>query len=99
MGNTARSYSSDHATSGYIARGVALSTAELGVQVAELVAEAAAVLADCDPANDRQAFAALAVISEKASQLSHTQWLVADGNLTEAKKSAQNMVQKGKKNR
>lgn len=97
MSNTARSYSSDHVAGGYTDRSISLSTAELGVQIAELIAEAASKFADGDPTNDRQGFAALAEVSEKASQLSHTHWLAADGDRASAKKSAQNMVAKGRK--
>lgn len=97
MPNTAKSYNSDHVEGGYTDRAIHLNTAEVGVHIAELVAEAAAKFADNDPTNDRQAFADLAVISEKASQLSYMAWTAADGNRAAAKKLAQNMVQKGRK--
>lgn len=96
MGNTAKSYSSDHVEGGYTERAIHINTAEVGVQIAELVADVATKLADNDPTNDRQAFADLATISEKASQLSHMAWTAADGNRSAAKKLAQNMVQKGR---
>jgi len=92
-----RSYQSDHVEGGYTDRSIHLNTAEVGVQFAELAAEVVTVLTDDDPTNDRQAFAALAAISEKASHLSQTHWLAADGNRAAAKKSAKNMVETGRK--
>lgn len=94
--STTRSYTSDHIEGGYTDRAIHLNTAEVGVQIAELVADAATRLADNDPTNDRQAFADLATISEKASQLSHMAWTAADGNRAAAKKLAKNMVENGR---
>lgn len=95
--NTARSYSSDHVEGGYNDRAIHLSTAEVGVQFAELAAEIITVLTDDDPSNDRIAVLNAAIITEQSSHLSHMAWTAADGNRSGAKKLAQNMVQRGKK--
>lgn len=93
---TARSFPSDHTATGYNARNIALSTAESAVRVAELAAIVIDDLTDGDNDN-RKAIRAAAEIAELSVHLTHTQWLVADGNLTEAKKSARNLVENGRK--
>lgn len=89
-----RSYPSDHAATGYNARAIALTTAEAGVRIAELTALILEDQTDGDN-NNTQTIRAAAELSELSVHLTHTQWLVADGNLTEAKKAAQNLAGKG----
>jgi len=88
-----RSFPSDHAPSGYTARAIALTTAEAGVRIAELTALILEDQTDGDN-NNLRTIRAAAELSELSVHLTHTQWLIADGNLTEAKKSALNMADK-----
>lgn len=90
-----RSFSSDHVQGGYTDRSIHLNTAEVGVQVSELIADAMILFTDGDPTNDKDAIQKLATASKKCDELSHTHWLAADGNRAEAKKRARKMVEIG----
>jgi hypothetical protein len=81
----AKSYPSDHAPSGYTARQVALSMAELGVQLAEYAALIAEDQTDGDVSNTAT-LRSTAQIAELSTFMTHIQWLVADGNLAEARR-------------
>lgn len=90
-----RSFSSDHVEGGYTDRSIHLNTAEVGVQLSELIADAMIILSDDDPTNDREATRKLAIASKKCDELSHAHWLAADGNRAEAKRRAKHMTEIG----
>lgn len=80
-----KSYASDHAPTGYTARAVAMEMAELGVELAELAALIAEDQTDGDACNVTT-IRSTARIAELSTLMTHIQWLVADGNLAEARR-------------
>ena len=92
---TQRSFASDHVEGGYADRSINLNTAEAGVQISELIADAMILISDKDPSNDKDAIQKLATASKKCDVLSQTHWLAADGNRAEAKKRSKRMVEIG----
>lgn len=90
-----RSFSSDHIEGGYTDRSINLNTAEAGVQISELIADAMILYSDDDASNDGEARKKLLIASKKCDELTHAHWLAADGNRAEAKKRSKKMVEIG----